>query len=130
MNVALKSTTQRRVSYFLFGTSMVGLGIFTGSVIAAVAKDTEAADIYAKAQKENIDRNTLDRYASARDSRNILSATAIGTMLLTLGVGASAGATYWFDSSSRAPAGSGRSEARVSVAPLAGGGFVSVGLGF
>jgi tetratricopeptide (TPR) repeat protein len=130
LNVALKSTNQRRLSYFLFGTSMAGFGIGTALTITAIVKDTEAAEIYAKAQKGNIDRDMLMRYSSALDSRNLLAGASVGTILFAVGVGVTTGVTYWFDSSSHVPAGSGRQEARISVTPLAGGGFVSVGSAF
>jgi tetratricopeptide (TPR) repeat protein len=130
VNVALKPTTQRRVSYFLFGTSMVGLGTGTVLAIAAIAKGTEAEHIYDQAKKENIHRATLARYISARDTGDILSVSSFGLILLGVGVGVSAGATYLFDSSSRIPIAPGRIEARMSVSPLPGGGFVSLGFGF
>jgi hypothetical protein len=109
---------------------MAGFGIGTALTITAIVKDTEAAEIYAKAQKGNIDRDMLMRYSSALDSRNLLAGASVGTILFAVGVGVTTGVTYWFDSSSHVPAGSGRQEARISVTPLAGGGFVSVGSAF
>lgn len=130
MTVALRSTTQRRASYILFGTSMAGLGVGAIIAIASIAKDAEAAKLYDKAKKENIDRDELERYTSALDDRNNFAGSSAGLLLLSLGLGVAAGATYWFDSSSRLPSAPRRSEARISVTPLAGGGFVSLGSAF
>ena len=130
INVTLKPTTQRRASYVLFGTAIAGLGIGAALIIGTVVKDSEATDIYNRAKEGNIDRVTLERYQSALGTRNAFALTAGLTELLAVGVGVTAAATYYFDSPSRRPEGSDRHDARISLTPLAGGGFISLGLGF
>lgn len=130
LNVQLNSTTQRRLSYFLFGASLTGFGVGAGLVLASIAKDAEAAEIYKKTESGNISRETLNTYRTALDRRNtyILGTALADFAAVSLGV--TAGITYLFDSSSRLPNNSTRNDARISVTPLVGGGFVSVGLGF
>jgi len=130
MNVALQPTTQRRASYFLFGTSMVGFGVGAGLIIATIVKDSEASNIYQQAQKENIDRPTLEQYRSALGTRNAFAVSAAAMEFLAVGVGVASAATFWFHSSSPLNPRPVRNEARLSIAPLAGGGFVSMGLRF
>lgn len=131
LNVALESTTQRRVSYVFLGTALVGFGASAALIAATFVKDAEAFHIYEKAKDENINGAMLSQYIEARDVRNVLAGAAIGTTLFAVGVGVAAGATYWFDSSStRLPGGPMRSDARISVTPTLGGAYVSVGARF
>ncbi|HRI68657.1 MAG TPA: PEGA domain-containing protein [Polyangium sp.] len=130
MTVALKPTTQRRVSYALFGTTIAALGASTALAITTIVKDAEAAAIYNKARTQNIDRQSLMRYADVREDRNILLGSTLGTIVFSLGLGVATAATYWFDSPVTTSGGSGRRDARISLTPLPGGGYMSVGAGF
>jgi hypothetical protein len=126
----LMLTVQRQVSYVLVGTAVAGLSAGAAFVIAAIVKDSEASDLYAVAKYQNIDRPTLDQYVSARDTRSDMIGASVGTIFLSVAVGAAAAFTYSFDSSSRSTGGPVRKEARLSATPLPGGGIVSLGLGF
>lgn len=130
LTVTLPPTTQRKLTYVLFGASMTGFSVGTALIIASIAKDAEAADILDKAKKENIDRGTLEKYINAYDVRNALILSTSAMELVAVGLGVASAATFVFDSSSRVNATPGRNEARFSVAPLTGGGFVSMGLRF
>lgn len=130
LNVSMKPTAQRRASYLLFGASMVGFGIGAGLIVATIVKDSEASTIYERAKKENIDRSMLERYLDARSTRDILLGSTSAIESLAFGLGIASAATYFFDSSSRSNPPGGRNEARISVAPLAGGGFMSVNVQF
>jgi len=130
LNVKLDLTTQRRASYFMFGASMVGFGLGTSLLLATIVKDKEAADIYAKTEGGNITRDMLIRYTGALTTRNDLAVATILADITAVGLGVASGFAYVVDSSSQSPNKPIRTEARMSVMPLSGGGFVSVGLGF
>lgn len=130
LNVQLNPTNQRRASYFMFGTSMTGFALGAGLLIASIAKDSEAAEIYKMTESSNISRGLLISYRSALGTRDDLILATVFTDIAAVGLGVAAGFTYLFDSSSRMPNKSTRNDARISVTPLVGGGFVSIGLGF
>lgn len=130
LNVQLKMTTQRRASYFLFGASMVGFGLGAGLLVATIIKDKEADDIHRKTKTANLRREELEQYSRALTMRDQLSGATIIAESAAVGLGVASGFTYLVDSSSQAPNKSTRTEARMSVTPLPGGGFVSVGFGF
>lgn len=130
LNIQLNPTNQRRASYFMFGSSMAGFGLGAGLLIASIAKDNEAAQIYKQTESGNLTRDMLNKYRSALGTRNDLILATVLADFAAVSLGVAAGFTYLFDSSSRLPTNTRRNDARISVTPLVGGGFVSVGLGF
>lgn len=134
VNVSLLPTTQRKVSYLLFGTSMLALGAGTVMAFVAFDKESDALAIHnemvgsANTPGVNVDAATLDKYINTLDARDKLAGASTGAFLLAFVVGSAAGATYWFDSSQQRS--EGPSMAQFSATPLAGGGFVSVGMRF
>lgn len=130
LNVQLNPTNQRRASYFMFGTSVTAVALGAGLLIASIAKNTEAEEILKKTESGNISRDLLVSYRSALGTRDDLILATVLTDVAAVSLGVAAGFTYLFDSSSRLPNNSTRNDARISITPLVGGGFVSIGLGF
>jgi len=129
VDIALSATAQRKISYALFGTSILALGLGTGMAFGARQNNLKAEGIYAKAGAGNIDAKTLDAYVDALDTRNTLIAGSVGSFLATFAIGSVAAATYWFDFSQPRSEG-GSPVASFSATPVVGGGMFSVGMRF
>ena len=94
----LRRTTQRTVSYGLFGVagaSLVAGGVFT---VLALRSQSDAQRILDAQKERTISRSELDQYNQARDDRDALwRPAAVGSFGAAFGLGLIGGLLYAFD---------------------------------
>jgi len=120
IDVTLRPTVQRRVSYWMFGGAFATLGVGAMLAVGAGTNQETAAELYERATTRNLSEEERGRYTSALIARDAMRAASVGVFGLSAALGAAGAITYWFDDPTTRGA---RMEVRAAAAPLPGGGY-------